>query len=190
MQRVILAIRPPENLISKIQDLQLDLNKKGLPVKWKEPSELFITLNYLGRIDPVLLHTLQFRTLPDIVGMFEPFNLNFSFLESMYKRHESSFIYLLPGGEVNILKDLQFEISQALNKADLPQDRKFQPMLSIGDLEKSDHETTKERLQQISDYDYQISESFLVDHLVMYEVKTSKSGATYKKIARFRLSTV
>ncbi len=107
----------------------------------------------------------------------------------MYRRHESSFIYLLPGGDLATLKDIQTDITIALNKANLPQDRRFQPMLPLGELEKSDHETTKERLQRLDSFEYSSGETFEIDHLTLMESITSKAGVSYKKLARFRLST-
>lgn len=187
--RVFLAIRPPEEIISFVTDLQSRLGLLNLPLIFTDADNLHLTLNFFGRVDDVLLHTLQFRTLPKLIETFSPLKLKFSFLESMYRRHEPSFIYLSPTGDVSTLKSLQLEISSALNSAALPQDRKFLPHLKVAELEKSDHETTKSNLQKISDFAYSPSPEFTVDFLTLFETTSTRAGVHYQKLARFRFST-
>lgn len=187
--RVFLAIRPPEELIAFIQDVQAGLAKLNLPLTPIDPDNLHLTLNYFGRVDDVLLHTLQFRTLPKLFESRPPFSLKFSFLETMYRKHEPSFVYLMPTGDTETLKSVQLSVSEALNEVSLPQDRKFMPHINIGEFEKSDPETTKSNLQKVADFDFQPSPEFRVDFLTLFEATLTRGGAHYKKLARFRFAT-
>ncbi len=111
------------------------------------------------------------------------------FLETMYRRHEQSFVYLSPGKNQELL-DLQFQLSELITrKFTILQPHRFFPHLTLGKIEKADPITTKTWLAKINEFEYDPLEEFLVKQVRVYESSSSRSGVYYQRVADFGLAT-
>jgi 2'-5' RNA ligase len=115
------------------------------------------------------------------------FSLTPYFLETLYKRHEHSLVYLGLQGDVNHLKDLQKSMGNLLSDYKLPAQTKFLPHITIGRLKRDDPVNTKFFLGKIDEVEIPPLSNFTVDHITLYESFVSSTGSHYQKIGQFAL---
>ncbi|TSC88192.1 MAG: 2'-5' RNA ligase [Microgenomates group bacterium Gr01-1014_16] len=181
--RLFVAIDVPS---AEILALQLRLDQLRLPVIWEKPEKIHLTLNFLGRIPDDQFSQIN-GIIRNIAKKFPPQHLELHFLETLYRRHESTLVYLSASSPD--LKSLQHSLSLSLSPIS-PQPIRFLPHITIGQLKRTDPTTTKRVIDQISNFDYTPLPSFAVDHITLYESFLSSKGSTYQKQATFSLSSL
>ena len=72
--RVFIAVKLPDHVIRKLSELQLDLKKHGLKIKWSRPENIHLTLKFLGDILPDDIDPVC-RVVNDAVKDFMPISL-------------------------------------------------------------------------------------------------------------------
>lgn len=157
-----------------------------IPLLWEPPEKLHLTLNFLGSIEEEIFSDIQ-RRLPGWLSGFGPLTLRFNFLESLYRRHEPSFIYLSPAGDVDRLVRLRQSVNLGLADIRLSQPGHFLPHVKIAELPKSDPDTTKLWLNKLTSADFTPLPPFTVNSITVFQSLLSKNGSTYRKIAHFPL---
>lgn len=184
--RLFVAIPLPPELRQEVTVLQSTLVKLNLPVTWEESGKLHLTLNFLGEIDNTQLGQVN-KIIASAVSGFAPFVLQSAFLETLYKRHEPSIIYLGLSGDVDVLKEMQLTLAKDLEKLDLPQPERFLPHITIGRLKRTDPPTTKSFLDEISGFEFSSLSSFEVTEIILYRSLLSKVGSHYAQLHQFVL---
>lgn len=187
--RLFLAIDLPEELDLEIITLQNRLSGLHLPVVWQPPEKLHLTLNFLGRVSDEQVGMLS-RVITQITARTPPLLLTPSFLETLYQKHDSSLIYLSISQEPDRpLTELYKLTSAALTGLKMPQSERFAPHITIGKIKKSDPETTKKVLEQISTFEFSAMKPFVANRLVLYESTLNRSGSHFQKTGQFIFST-
>jgi 2'-5' RNA ligase len=181
-----LAIEIPDDLRQEIRDLQSRLDKLKLIVKWEEPEKLHLTLNFLGRIEESLEPGIH-RAVAEVCSHYSQFDLTPAFLETMYKKHEPSFIYLGISGELPTLLGLQKSLREELLCLKVPLPEKFFAHITIGRVKKADPETTKSILNQVRDFEFSPLLDFTATAVSLFESLISDKGSHYRLIRRFML---
>ncbi len=72
--RTFISIFPPEEIQTELANIQAELKKALLPVRWEPPEKLHITMKFLGDLTPQQLEELS-RHLPDAVKNFSSFEI-------------------------------------------------------------------------------------------------------------------
>lgn len=183
--RLFLAIPLPETFRPQVTSLQNQLSKLSIPVVWENPAKIHMTLNFLGRVDNNDLLPVN-RLINKITTIVPLFNLRISFLETLYRRHEESLIYLAPTGDMEILTDMQKALAKVLHQIS-PQPIRFLPHFSIGKFQKIDPITTKAAIDKIDNFEFAPWEEFTVDKLILFESFVTHKGSTYHKFHEFPL---
>lgn len=184
--RLFIALDLPPSHYELVLVLQDKLNKLGLPVEWEPSEKLHLTLNFLGRVD----EQFDSRLEADIRGVARrcpPFTISLAFLETFYRRHDSSLIYLGVGEGLVETKALQKSLNESMARLNLPQQTRFLPHVSIGKLSRTDTITTKSFLDKVSQIDFTPLPTFTVDRFVLYESHLSRSGSYFQKVRVFPL---
>lgn len=185
--RVFIAVDVPEALHPHITQLQSDLETLHLPVSWELPQKLHLTLNFLGRLETAMLAQLALQ-LRGIAQNTNRFLLTPAFLETLYRRHDRSLIYLgFLKSSILPLLTLQKSLNQALALLSLPQQTRFLPHIALGQLRRTDPTFTKRYLDLVSQFDFRPLPSFSVDHITLYESLLSHSGSQYRQIQHHML---
>jgi len=185
--RLFLALDLPDSHRDHIGRLLATPVFTRLPVEWESPQKLHLTLNFLGRCDDALLGLIRSR-LAKIVPMLSSFDLQLVFLETLYKRHGDSLIYLAPAGDLAPLRELQSQISHFIeNELRIPQPDRFLPHVLIGRPRKADPVTIKGLLAQIKDLEFSAPPPFPVTAVSLYESFISRAGAFHQKIGQYAL---
>jgi len=183
--RLFIAIEVPP---AEIIPLQSDLDRLGLPVVWEKPGKLHITLNFLGATPDTQISQIK-SVISKTAESFPQFTLQPFFLETLYRRHDPSLIYLGLTGDVDNLKQLQKSLAQSLSMLSLPSQERFFPHVTIGKVKRDDPIQTKKFLANVADYNFTPLRPFAVNSLILYESFLSKSGSTFQKIARYMLQS-
>ena len=123
--RLFIAVDLPSGLQTDIQSLQVRLDRLQLPVVWSAPEKIHLTLNFLGRVKAELQPSL-IRLLTQIAATHSQFSLTPGFLDTMYKKHADSFVYLGLSGDIPQLKQLHQFLSESLTQLSLPQPRRME----------------------------------------------------------------
>lgn len=185
--RLFLAVEIPPVVAAPVVALQSQLDKMGLPIRWEPIEKLHLTTNFIGKVDDEKLHSIA-DLAKEVSGRYQPFTLEPAFLETMYRKHEGSYIYLGIGGDIEPLKNLQQELALLISDMQIAQPAKYLPHVTIGKLQKMDPNMTKDTLQRIREVDFTPLPQFTVDHLTLYESLLSRDASHFRKIRRFVLS--
>ena len=184
--RLFIAITVPPALHPDITKLQTTLSSIGPDITWEPSEKLHLTLNFIGRTDQDMVSQLIRLLQKELAGL-PAFSITPAFLETLYRRHELSLVYLGIGGDVEALKQLQKTLGATLSTLTLPQQTRFLPHILIGRLPKSDPVTIKRLLGQVDDLEIQPLPKFTVNKITLFESLLSKSGSTYQKLVEFAL---
>lgn len=184
--RLFIAVRPPDAFIQKVTILQNQLDHLHLPLVWEPPEKIHLTLTFLGRIEEEH-HPAITKILTDVSHRFSPFSLIPSFLDTMYQKHETSYVYLGLSGDTDILKEIYQLLSKSLANIHIPIPQRYLPHITIGKLKKYDQFSTKQYLEKISDFPYQPLPEFNVDNLTLYENLLARDTSHYQQLGRFVL---
>ncbi len=184
--RLFFAIDLPDPCRSAVVDLQTRLDRLGLPVMWEEPAKLHLTLHFLGPTPQEQINSFT-PGLQKLARSAPAFSLTPYFLETLYRRHEASLVYIGMEGDLTALKNLHKSLAGLLSGYQLPAQNRFFPHITIGRLRRDDPVTTKNFLSRIDAVDIQPLPSFLVDHLTLYESDLSPAGSHYQKIGQYGL---
>lgn len=184
--RLFIAIEIPETFYPSVKELQSRISSLKVPVEWEDLDRLHLTLNFIGRVDDSELPAVRGQ-MRSVIARFPKFILRPMFLESLYSRHDGSIIYLAPGGDVNILKELQESLGEKLNEMNLPRQSRFLPHIKIGIYKKADPTTTKQFMDKVSDIEIYDWPEFTVQKIWLIESQHTKVGSHYQKIAQFML---
>ncbi len=184
--RLFVAIDLTSTLGPDVVILQQKLAKLNMPVEWQEMNKLHLTLNFLGEIENSKLHEVS-SLVRKVIKRHSRFMLNPSFLETLYKRHDPSLVYLGVSGDVDQLKELQEDLSNEFNSIKMPQSEKFLPHITVGKLLRTDPTTTKSFLDKISNFDFSPLPEFEVSEICIYRSFVSRSGSHYERILHFVL---
>lgn len=184
--RLFTGIALPITLQEHVTALQAKLAKLDMPVKWEKPEKLHLTLNFLGHIPMKDVEKVKSQ-IQAVCRQHQSFSLSFPFMDTMYRRHESSFVYLSAGGQVEELKILQKDLAACFNNLDIPQAARFMPHVTIGKLERTDPPTTKFILDRMSEYEYEPIPELTVAKIVLYRSIVSRTGSYYEPLRQFDL---
>lgn len=185
-KRIFLVIWPTPEVLAEIQTIQDTLRKKNLPIIWTEIDKIHLTLNFLGKMPHTDINEVK-RMVQEATCDLPAFTLKFPFLETLYKKHDDSLIYLSIGGEIEALENLQKILAQTIIEV-AAQPKRYMPHVSIGKVKRLDPEATKQTLNTISDLALELKvPEMKIDKFSLYESILHGDKATYQKIRDFVL---
>lgn len=185
-KRIFLSIWPSPEVLLAIKDLQDVLRKKNLPIIWTEPEKIHLTLNFLGKMPHTDINEVK-RIVQEATQNLSSFTLKFPYLETLYKKHDDSLVYLSVGGEAKALEELQKTLAQTIVEI-AAQPKRYMPHVTIGRIKRLDSEATKQVLNTVADLDLTPDvPEMKIDKFSLYESILHGDKATYQKIRDFVL---
>ena len=181
--RLFIAIDIPS---TEIVTLQSRLDRLHLPLVLEPPEKLHITLHFLGSIPADQISSIK-TLMGKIVLRYSSFSLQPTFLETLYRRHAPSLVYLGLTDDLDVLKDLQKSLSLPLSKLLLPHQERFFPHVTIAKFKPDDPVQIKNFLSKISDFEFSPLTPFVVSRVTLYESHLSRTGSHFQKISQFSL---
>lgn len=130
--RTFIAIKLAPEIISSITRVQEKLRGTGGRVKWVEPSNIHITLKFLGNITPEQLDKVIFSTR-EALRPFKPFDVSVSGLGAFPRAASPRVIWVGVKEGKEKLTRLSKAIDDSLSRIGFPPERRqFSPHLTLG----------------------------------------------------------
>jgi RNA 2',3'-cyclic 3'-phosphodiesterase len=184
MIRTFICIELPESLKARLETLENQLRSKNRSaVSWVKPSNIHLTLRFLGDIDEgrqaelreaverVVLSAPAFKLCASKTGVFPN------------PRNPRVFWIGIKGAEEHLIP-MQKRLEQELEKAGFgKQDKPFSPHLTIGRARERNAQELAELLQKIDFTD----EEFIVSEIIIMRSDLKPTGAVYSKLAVIKL---
>lgn len=183
--RLFLALPFPADLLPHITVLRSKIN---INLNWEPDQKLHLTTNFLGNITDEQLPNLQ-KSISGVIQDVLPFRIHLGFLQTMYRKHEGSFLCLAPDQPSEELLSLQDNLRSMIYHQDIPVADRFWPHLTIARIPKADPVTTKSLLDKIDALDLKTRFFWPINSIVLYESHSDRSGTHYQKMFTFPLST-
>jgi len=184
--RLFIALHLPDNLNQDIEVIQKQLEKLKLPLQLESLDKLHLTLNFLGRVETEQIPGIN-KIISTVSQQYSPFTLAPAYLDSMYKKHADSFVYLGVSGQTQTLKELQKSLADSLSQIPIPQPEKFFPHITIARYKKADPTFIKSAMDQLDNLEFNPLPEFTVSDLTLYESYLSQKGSYFRRIGNFKL---
>ncbi len=132
-QRIFTAIEPPEEILKKIQHIQLRLRKiiHG-PVNWVRPEGIHLTLKFFGEVAGDVLATISER-LEGFARQAKPLKLEVRKIGAFPNLNNPRVVWIGIEGDIAPLSRLQQTIDEGFGDLGYPgEERPFRPHLTLG----------------------------------------------------------
>jgi len=185
--RAFIAINLPENVISKIRDVQEQLKKYKIKISWTKPENIHLTLKFLGDIQPESIESIE-RVIEESIKACHPmelFSRAIGFFPSV-KRPRVLWMGLL--GQTEELALLQQKIDIGLSALDFPLESKsFTGHLTLGRLKAGG--TPEVFIDIMKSFQEISTDRFVADSVNLYKSRLTPSGPIYTKLFSTLLKT-
>ena len=130
--RTFIAVELAKAIREKIVDLQDDLARTGVEVKWTEPENLHVTLNFLGEVPDTELHAIC-RLVSDGVAGTGPFALGVRAVGCFPHVRRPRVVWVGVGAGTQELVRIHAELEGPLfDLGYRTEDRKYTPHITLG----------------------------------------------------------
>lgn len=161
------------------------LRASGLAARWIAPTNIHLTLKFLGDIEPNQVETVH-AVLQERLRPFPPCTINAKGLGVFPDARRPRIIWV--GIEGMALASLAAEVESALSPLGFaPESRKFSPHLTIGRWRQTDRppKTLGQELAKWKDVEFGATR---VDEVVLFQSVLKPEGATYHRLKAVTLS--
>lgn len=176
--RTFICLELPNNLISRLSELQKKLALLGESVGWVKPTNIHLTLRFLGDVEAERQSELKQTVESAVVGCGR---FNITALSSgafPNLRNPRVFWVSLQDSEGKLLQ-MQKSIETELQRSGFgKEDKPFSPHLTIGRVREGNAKKTAELLGQLGFE----KEDFEVREVIIMRSDLSRDGAKYSKL--------
>lgn len=187
--RCFIAIELPEEVKKSLRELQSRLKAQSqAPVKWVEPSNIHLTLKFLGNVATDRVDAIAAAMSGATQGT-GPFSLDVSELGVFPNPKRVQIVWVGLGGGLEKLGALQERIEGAMGKLGFPPEkRRFTPHLTLARLRDRATPTEREKLGRlIAETVLDSARSFGVDSVVLMKSQLTPQGPIYSRLSAAKL---
>ena len=185
MIRAFIAIELPEDLRREISSLQAKLRSTGADVKWVEPSNLHLTLKFLGLIEENQVSALT-ESLKSPVAGHSSFPMRLEGIGAFPRTTSPRVIWIGVSEGEEPLKKLAADVEGACSKLGFPpEERAFSGHLTIGRVRSNDRLAAL--VKELQTVEFHSGAPMTVDRLILFQSTLSPKGPTYTPLAEFPL---
>jgi RNA 2',3'-cyclic 3'-phosphodiesterase len=186
--RSFIAIEMPPEVRKSFSRLQQGLKAGGQQVKWVEPENMHLTLQFLGNIDAAKVGDITQAIEKAAIGI-RPFHIEAGGLGAFPDTRRVNVIWVGLAGELEKLDKLQKNIGANLTPLGFPPEtRPFSPHLTIGRVR--DFARPEERAsigQMIERAAYNVKYKIDVTAVNLMKSQLTREGPIYSKLAAVAL---
>ena len=181
MVRTFLAIDLPDRQRKILEEHQGRWKSAKADVKWIYPSNMHLTLKFLGEIQESTIESV-IAVCREVCCLYRSFSLFLNDTGVFPNLRRPRVLWIGIGGEADILCKLQGSIEAALEKKEFPREgRVFKPHLTVGRIRSP---RGLPRLLEVFVRDKIVIEPFAVKEVIVYKSRLTPSGPLYSPLAR------
>jgi 2'-5' RNA ligase len=183
--RTFIAVKLPDHVIRNLAELQRDLKKYGLRIKWSRPENIHLTLKFLGDVRPDDVDPVC-RVVNDAVKGFTPISLCTAGVGFFPGIRRPRILWTGISGQLDLLEKLHKAIDTGLSAVGFSRDaRGFTGHLTIGRFK--GQQNPESLIDMMKTYADMVSDEFLVDTVSVYKSDLKPSGPIYSVLSSSRL---
>jgi 2'-5' RNA ligase len=186
--RSFLAFNIELEVIKAVAEIQIKL-KDGLKetdsvIKWVPPSNMHLTIKFLGRITEPMIMVIKDHIEP-LTRRTSPFSINLTGVDAFYQNGEPSVIFVKVEDTDGVLLPFYKEISQIMENTGFKQEEKpFNAHVTIGRVKKSSQGIIKNTLKEYEQVEFGNS---TIKDFICYRSDITQKGADYQMVWRLPL---
>jgi len=178
--RTFIAIELPDTIQSDIRQLKHFFTPYRFDIRWVKPSNMHLTVKFLGDVDPADLDTTH-KLLADIAGNFPSFDLVPRGLGVFPSLKRPRNIWVGIAGQTDVLYSIQHAVNSDLTEMGFPAEKRpFRGHLTFGRIKsRIDPARLLDALRARQTF---VSKAFTVERLVMFKSELRPGGPIYTKL--------
>jgi 2'-5' RNA ligase len=185
MVRTFLAIDLPGTQRKILEEHQDRWKSAKADVRWIYPSNMHLTLKFLGEIQESSTKSLT-TVCKEVCCLYSGFSLFLNGTGIFPNLRRPRILWIGIGGETGLLCKLQDNIETALEEKGFPrEDRVFRPHLTVGRI-RSPRKLS--RLLEVFVKDEIVIKPFTVKEVIVYKSQLTPHGPLYSPLARCPLT--
>lgn len=184
--RTFIAIEIPENIRSKIADLQSELKKIGGRVSWVKPENIHITLKFLGQTQEDKINVIASQ-LKNAVELMQPFEVTVGDVGAFPNFNRPRVLWVGTNTEQQQLSILAKEVDKRMAILGFDREkRRFSGHLTLGRVkDNQDVQSLVEKLQLYKEFN---AEAFVVNEILLIKSQLSPKGSIYTTLKKVMLA--
>lgn len=184
--RTFIAIEIPENIRSKIADLQSELKKIGGRVSWVKPENIHITLKFLGQTQEDKIDAIASQ-LKNAVELMQPFEVTVGGVGAFPNFNRPRVLWVGTNAEQQQLSILAKEVDKRMATLMFElEKRRFSGHLTLGRVKDSrDVQPLVEKLQFYNKFN---AGAFVVEEILLIKSVLSQKGSIYTTLKKVMLA--
>jgi 2'-5' RNA ligase len=186
--RAFVAVELSSAVIDRARSLIERLRPSGADVKWVEPQNMHLTLQFLGDV-PEAQTAEVCRAVNEAAKGFQPFEVSLAGAGCFPDARRPRTLWIGVQDGLEPLTRLQAAIEAVLGELGFPgEDRQFHPHLTIGRVRQGGGPAVRELgqlVRQHADFD---AARATIDHVTVFSSVLGKAGPTYQALGRAPLA--
>ncbi len=169
-----------------LQQVQSELKKADLPVKWVRPENIHLTVKFLGDVNPADLEKIG-SAMQTAAALSAPFTLSARGLGAFPGVKKPRVLWCGLGGDVEALARMHSSLDEALAESGFEREaRKFKAHLTLGRIK--GRVNAEAMIDLISRHGHMASGPFACDRLCLYQSQLKPGGPVYSRLAEVPLA--
>ena len=183
--RTFIAIELNQQIQDTLKDTQNDLQKLDVDARWVKPSNIHLTLKFLGNISPKKLKAIQ-EIFPEMFKNFSPFDISLAHLGVFPKINRPRIIWAGIEDKDNKVQTLAETAENHLCRLGFPKERKeFSPHVTIARLRSLKNQALPS--QRIKEYSFPEGLTQTVRHVILFKSTLTPQGSIYEPLSTAEL---
>lgn len=183
--RTFIAIELPERIKKKIEEVQAPLRKTDTFVSWVKPTNIHVTLKFLGEVPEEKINEVFSATGKALEGA-KKFTMSLKGMGAFPDFRRPRVIWIGAGSGEKELSYLANRIEEEMEKIGFPkEDRKFSAHFTIGRVKSPKNIEKLMELVKLSDFQ---TEEIEVNEVVVMKSQLHPAGAIYTPLKKMQLS--
>lgn len=184
--RTFVACELPREIRSAIGQIQENLKRYRLRLKWVRPENLHLTLKFLGDVSVERIEAIA-DAIEDAARGMASLSLSAKGVGVFPGIRRARVIWVGIGGQPLQLGQLQAAVADALDEVGFPKEKRpYKGHLTIGRIKAAiDSRQLAEALTATCDFE---SDSFSVDEVVLFRSQLRPEGPTYTRLRTVKLN--
>jgi len=183
--RSFIAVELPAEVTSLLDNVQQGLKALGLKARWVRPSNIHLTLKFLGDIDPAAIEDIG-QAMAEATGDCAPFTLTVGGIGFFPNSRRPRVVWIGLGGATADLLNLQRNLAERLAAVGFAKEkRSFKAHLTLGRIRQAVNPNILG--QAIEDYSDLGNLKFSPDRIILFKSDLKPSGAVYSHLKQATL---